>query len=49
MVKRSFIPCVQNKKQIKIYVDDIKKIHNFSRKNKPKLPSYKGKDSITDW
>ena len=40
MVKRMFIPAQQNQHAVKIYLDDVHKIHKLSKRARPKLPSF---------
>ena len=49
MVKRTFIPAKRHHHPLKIYVDDLKKIHKYQKKKTPRLPSYEGNQLTPKW
>ena len=40
MVKRMFVPAQQNERLVKIYLDDVQKIHKVHKRARPNVPSF---------
>lgn len=40
---KQYVPVVKANRKYKIYVDDIKKVHQITKRMTPPIPSYNGK------
>ena len=40
MVKKMFVPVMSNGKPYKIFIEDIKKVHQIAKKRRPAPPAY---------